>query len=353
MSNCSIKLGQNEINKYSLPYIIAEIGVNHEADFDTALRLVDLAKEGGADCAKFQTYKAETLAAKHSPAYWDTKKETTGSQRELFSKYDAFGPDEYHRLAEHCHSTGIDFCSTPFDLQAIEFLDPLVSFYKIASADITCIPLLEAVADRGKPVILSTGASNLEEIELAVSILEKSEVDIALLHCILNYPCPNPNANLNMILDLKTHFPNRIVGYSDHTTPDPDMSVPVAAWLKGAVIIEKHFTHDKTLPGNDHYHAMDVTDLKRLVSRLQSLEPVLGSGHKHAINDEAPAREHARRSIVVNRDIKKGHVISEEDLTFKRPAHGISPIHWHEVIGRSICADLKADHILQWEDLSQ
>ena len=348
----ALTLGNRTLAPGGRPYVIAEIGVNHEGDMDLARRLIDLAREGGADAAKFQSYKAGRIASKHSPAYWDTSKEPTPSQHQLFTKYDRFGPGEYAALAEHCRAVGIDFLSTPFDAGAVEFLDPLVRFHKIASADLTNVPLLRQIAGKGKPVLLSTGASTLGEIDMAVATLGAAGCrDLVLLHCVLNYPCPNGNAHLNMIAGLQRAYPELVIGYSDHTLPDPRMLVLTAAWLKGALILEKHFTHDKSLPGNDHYHAMDVVDLKCFLENLALLEEVLGQTHKAPLAAEAPAREHARRSIVIDRPLKAGETLSEADITCKRPAHGISPLHWDEVVGRTVSRDLEEDHILHWSDL--
>lgn len=350
----SIKLGSRVVNILSKPYVIAEIGVNHEGSMDQAKRLIDQAKEGGADAAKFQSYKAGTLASKHSPSYWDTSKEPTRSQYALFQKYDNFGPDEYQALAEHCQRVGIEFLSTPFDDAAIEFLDPLVSFFKIASADLTNIPFLRKVAAKGKPVVLSTGASTLGEVDIAVEALTRAGcADIALLHCILNYPTDNANAHLRMINGLKRAYPQKVIGYSDHTLPDDAMTSLVTAHLLGAVIIEKHFTHDKTLSGNDHYHAMDRHDLARFLALAETVHVLLGSSdHKEPIATEAISRKNARRSIVLARDVAAGQQLTAGDLTYKRPGTGVSPMHWDEVLGRRTNASLQADHVLQWQDLA-
>lgn len=350
----SIVLGNRLINEKSKPYIIAEIGVNHEGSIDQAKRLIDQAKHGGADAAKFQSYKAGTLASKHSPSYWDTSKEPTLSQYALFKKYDNFGPDDFVTLAEHCQNVGIDFLSTPFDDAAIEFLEPIVPFFKIASADLTNIPFLRKVASKGKPVVLSTGASTLGEIDVAVKALTLAGCkDLALLHCILNYPTENSNAHLRMIEGLKRAYPNKIIGYSDHTLPDDAMTSLVTAYLLGAVILEKHFTHDKSLPGNDHYHAMNQQDLKRLVDLIKNIDTLMGqSDFKEPIVTEAISRKNARRSIVLTRDVIAGHQITSDDLTYKRPGTGISPLYWDEVLGRRTSSALQADHVLQWQDLS-
>lgn len=353
MTMPKVTLGSRPLAAGSRPYVIAEIGVNHGGDLALAKQLIDLAKEGGADAAKFQTYKAERIASRHSPAYWDRSKEPTDSQFALFKKYDKFGAQEFSALAEHCRGIGIDFISTPFDSAAIDFLDPLVPFHKIASADLNNVPLLRQIAGKRKPIVMSTGASTLAEIDMAVRTLEEAGcVGLVLLHCVLNYPCPNRNAHLNMIEGLRRAFPTHVIGYSDHTLPDERMLILAAAWLKGALVLEKHFTHDKTLPGNDHYHAMDVHDLKKFIANLDLLEEVLGQTHKMPLPDEAPAREHARRSIVLERSLKAGHVITESDITYKRPAHGVSPEFWDQVIGRRTARDLDEDHVLQWQDLA-
>lgn len=349
-----IELGRRIITAQSKPYVIAEIGVNHEGSLDLAKRLIDLAQEGGADAAKFQSYKAGTLASKHSPSYWDTSKEPTRSQYELFKKYDSFGPEEYLMLAEHCRARGIDFLSTPFDDAAIEFLDPLVPFHKIASADLTNIPFLRKIARKNKPIILSTGASTLAEIDTAVETLTQAGcTDLALLHCILNYPTDNRNAHLRMIEGLRRTYPEFLIGYSDHTLPDEAMTPLVTAHLLGAAVLEKHFTHDKTLPGNDHYHAMDVNDLKRLQGMLDTVHDLLGpTAFKRPIATEEISRLNARRSIVLAADVRQGAMLRESDLTYKRPGTGISPAHWDEILGRCVTRDLAADTILRWEDLA-
>ncbi len=348
-------LGRRTLHPRSPPYVIAEIGVNHEGSLTQAMRLIELAAEGGADAAKFQSYTADTLASRDSPAYWDTTKEPTSSQHELFEKYSNFGEDEYVELAGHCSAVGIDFLCTPFDDRSVEFLEPLVPAYKVASADLTNLPFLGRIASKGKPVVLSTGASTLAEIDLAVDTLERGgSGEIVLLHCILNYPTQNKNAHLRMITGLLRAFPGRLVGYSDHTLPDESMTALITSHLLGAVVIEKHFTHDKDLTGNDHYHAMDVTDLKRFTTLVGDIHQLLGSTDvKAPIASEEVSRLNARRSIVVNRPVKSGHALRDEDLTYKRPGAGVSPIHWCEVVGRVASRDLAVDEVLQWEDLAR
>ena len=354
MKSVSMQLGRVTVSAGSEPYVIAEIGVNHEGSLDLAKQLIDLAKQGGADAAKFQTYKAETLASKHSPAYWDTSKEATLSQYELFKKYDAFGPAEYKQLAEHCERVGIEFISTPFDDEAVDMLAPLVEFFKIASADITNTPLLRRVARTKKPVILSVGASTIDEIDGAlVTLRAAGATQIALLHCILNYPTADENANLRMLGDLAARYPECVLGYSDHTTPKPGLPSLVAAWLLGAVILEKHFTHDTSLPGNDHYHAMTVDDVRSFRKEIARILPLLGERAKQPIPSEEIARHNARRSIVVVCDLPAGHQLRESDITYKRPGTGISPLSWDDVIGMVTNRALAADDVLQWSDLAK
>ena len=257
-------------------------------------------------------------------------------------------------MAEYCHQVGIDFVSTPFDDDAIEFLDPLVPFFKIASADLNNIPFLRKIGSKGKPVLLSTGASTLGEIDTALDTLTQAGcVDVVLLHCILNYPTENKNAHLRMIEGLKRAYPNRVIGYSDHTMPDHSMTSLTMAYALGAIVIEKHFTHDKTLKGNDHYHAMDLCDLVRFTTMTETVHSLLGViDHKRPIAAESISRKNARRSIVLARSVSSGHHLTADDLTYKRPGTGVSPTHWDEVLHRRVACALEADHILQWEDLA-
>jgi len=348
-----MKIGAREIGRPYEPYVIAEIGVNHGGSMELAKRLIDEVARGGAHAAKFQSYKAELIASRKSPAYWDTSKEPTRSQFELFKKYDMFGPDEYGELARHCAGVGVDFLSTPFDLEAVEFLDPLMPAFKVASADITNVPLLRRVAGMGKPVILSTGAATLPEIEFAAQELRSHGCrDLALLHCVLNYPTPAEHAQLGMISTLRRVFPDCVIGYSDHVVPDGSLSPLEAAMLLGATILEKHFTHDKTLPGNDHYHAMDQADLNRFMKKAETYRVLAGTGGKNLSLEQA-ARLHARRSVVARVGIRKGESFTPDNLIVKRPGHGISPVHWDLIIGRRATADIEEDDLLTWSDLEE
>lgn len=332
------------------PYIIAEAGVNHEGRMDIARRLVDEACESGAQAVKFQTYRAATLASRDSPAYWDTTKEPTRSQYELFSRHDTFWKGEFEALKRHCDSVGIEFLSTPFDVESAKFLNDMMDVYKISSSDITNKPFIEFLCGFGKPVILSTGAAHLHEIAEAVEWIETRGNPLALLHCVLNYPTDDANAALGMIPALRRHFPQHVIGYSDHTLPR-DMKVLEVATLLGARILEKHFTHDKTLPGNDHYHAMDKNDLARFNGSLDRILSMVGPFEVAALASEAPARRNARRSLVAARRIPAGTVVTRDDLTWKRPAHGVSPREIDAVLGGRARADIAEDTVLQWRHL--
>lgn len=343
--------------KYKKPYLIAEIGVNF---YDTARVMgitpleaaklyIDRAAETGIDCAKFQSYKAGTIVSKNSPAYWDTAKETTKTQYELFLKYDSFGEKEYRELCEYTHSKGIDFTSTPFDYVSADYLENMVDFYKISSSDLTNLPFIRYIGAKGKPVILSVGASYLSEVDEAIRTLKESGCqDITLLHCVLSYPTDPRDANLHIISTLKKDFPDVKVGFSDHVAPDDTMMTLAVAYMLGAVVIEKHFTLDKTLPGNDHYHAGEPEDFKRAIANFKWIDTVLGSGEKTVLDCEIISRREARRSLVLTRDMKAGEKIKLGDLMPKRPGTGISPIYTDIIVGRKVVQDLEKDTILTW-----
>jgi len=331
-------------------YVIAEAGVNHEGDLNIARQLILEAADAGANAIKFQTYRADTIASRDSPAYWDTEKEPTATQYELFQKYDRFWKKEFELLKQYCDDIGIEFLSTPFDTESACFLNDLMNAFKISSSDITNKPFIEYIASFGKPIILSTGASDIHEINQALSWMEAKKVPVALLHCVLNYPTADKNANLAMIQGLQKDYPDRVIGYSDHTLPG-DMRTLETAWLLGAKLLEKHFTHDKSLPGNDHYHAMDKADLAKFRKNVARISDLMGEESKRAIECEAPARQFARRSLVVDCSITAGTEIRAEMLTWKRPAHGISPADIDIVIGMTTNCDIAEDEILTWDML--
>ena len=342
------------------PFLIAEIGVNFYdiakkegiSDMDAAKLMIDEAKKCGVDAVKFQSFKAETIASRNSPAYWDLSEEPTTSQFELFKKFDKFGVDEYKQLADYCKSVEIMFLSTPFDFASVDYLDEFMDIYKISSSDLTNIPFIKYIASKNKPILLSTGASTLAEIKQAVNAIEEvSDVDIAIMHCVLSYPTAYEDANLLMIKDLAEHFPDYEIGYSDHTKPDENMLVLTTAYNYGATILEKHFTLDKTLQGNDHYHGMDPEDVVKFWNSVDFLSKINGMKNKQPLICESSSRKEARRSIIAFRDIKKGEEISRDDLTFKRPGTGIYPSEIENVVGRVAKEDIPEDTLIDFDML--
>ena len=335
--------------------LIAEIGVNYYdiakkegiSAMDAAKLMVKEAKDAGIHAVKFQTYKAGTLAAKASPSYWDLTEESTTSQYELFKKFDSFGYEEYKELKNYCDEIGIEFLSTAFDYESADYLDDLMEVYKISSSDLSNIPFIEYQAKKDKPILLSIGASELEEIERAVdTIRAHNDNQIVLLHCVLEYPTPLEHANLLKIQTLKEQFTDLIIGYSDHTKPTESNDVIKTAYNLGAICVEKHFTLDKTLKGNDHYHAMDPDDARRILKDIETLDMIRGNKELKCLETEQTARLNARRSIVSNGLIKAGSEITESMLTYKRPGTGISPDRIHEVTGKKAAFDIADDTII-------
>lgn len=338
--------------------LIAEIGVNYYdiatkegiTNMEAAKLMVREAAGAGIHAVKFQTYKAGTLAAKASPYYWDITEEPTRSQYELFCKFDSFGYEEYKELKEYSDSLGIEFLSTAFDFESADYLDELMEVYKISSSDLSNIPFIEYQAAKNKPILLSVGASNEDEIERAVEAIRRNtDAPITLLHCVLEYPTPLCDANLLKIATLKERFKDVYIGYSDHTKPTDDCDVIKTAYNLGAQLVEKHFTLDKTLKGNDHYHGMDPKDAVRILESIDRMDMLRGNGELKCLDTEGAARSNARRSIVANCDIKKGEIITEDMLTFKRPGTGISPDKLAEVVGKKAVIDIDDDTILQRE----
>lgn len=344
------------------PYVIAEIGVNHFdiaeersiSPMSAAKDMIEAADRAGADAVKFQSYSADKLASTKSPAYWDIEEEPTETQYELFQQYDDFGAEEFRELARWTKTNShADFLSTPFDFRAVEYLEDLVPAYKIASADVTNHPLLRQVSERNKPILLSTGASTISEIDEAVRIIENEmdNPDLCLLHCILDYPTDPEDANLRMMDHLADIYPGHDIGYSDHVVPDSGMVTLLHAAMRGAEIIEKHFTLDKTLSGNDHYHAMDASDLRAFRSNMEILKHTAGQRKKTPIPAESDSRRHARRSLVATQKIERGDQISRDQLTTKRPGTGISPVHLDIVVGREARRQLSVDEVVSWQDV--
>lgn len=346
-----IKIGNKFVGEGEPCFIVAEAGANHNGKIELAKELVRKAAESGADAIKFQTYVAGKLATKTAPKYWADNRPKE-SQYEVFSKLDKLTEDEWKELAEFCRKMNITFLSTPFDVESADLLDELrVPAFKIASADITYLPLIKHAAEKGKPLILSTGMATIDEIKEAVEVIKSTGNDkIILLHCTLSYPTAFKDANLRMIHTMQEEFPDIPVGLSDHTM---GTIVPIAAVASGAKIIEKHYTIDKSLPDSpDHPLSVDPGELKEMIKQIRTVEEALGSPIKRPIEAEKAALKFARRSIVANVRIPEGTVITKDMITFKRPGTGISPKFFDQVVGKKAKKTIEEDEVITFDMIS-
>ena len=328
-------------------YIIAEIGGNFTT-YDQAVRLIDEAKATGVDAVKLQTYRAKTLSTRS--AMFDMENTGVTSQFELFRKYEI---DEklHDGVFTYAEENGLDWFSSPSHQLDVDLLERCgVGAHKVGSDDAINLPLLRYLAKTGKPIILSTGMCTLEEVRESVAAIRvQGDSKIILLHAITSYPTHPENVNLGAMQTLIREFPDLDVGYSDHTlTP----VACLAAVAMGARVIERHFTYDKNADGPDHMLSADPEEMKWLVDAIRSFEVMRGSGIKEPAASEAVTRVNNRKSIVLERDVKAGDVITEADIAVKRPGTGIYPKHFEDVIGRKVVSDLKADAVLQWSDLA-
>ncbi len=312
-------------------YIIAEAGVNHNGSFELACRLADAAKESGADCVKYQTFKSENLVSKDAQKA-EYQKKTTGdsSQQDMLKKLE-LSYDSFVRLKEYCDKIGICFLSTPFDFESIDFLKSLdMPFWKIPSGEVTNYPYLLALAKTGKPVVMSTGMCEMNEISDAIKVLKDNGTkDIKLLHCNTEYPTPFEDVNLTAMDNMRKAF-NVEVGYSDHTK---GIEVPIAAVALGATIIEKHFTLDRNMEGPDHKASLEPDELKQMVISIRHIESALGSGEKKPSASEMKNVSIVRKSIVAKTEIHKGDPFTENNITVKRPGTGVNPMKWPDILG--------------------
>lgn len=327
--------------------IIAEAGVNHNGNIDMAKRLIEAAAEAGVDYVKFQTFKSEKLVSRHATKA-DYQKANTGgedSQLKMLQQLE-LSRDDHFLLIEHCKKCGIKFLSTAFDLESIEFLHSLnLDLWKIPSGEITNLPYLRSIAQKGGRVIMSTGMCDLSDIEAALKVLISNgtpEENITLLHCNTEYPTPWKDVNLRAMHDIAKRF-NVPVGYSDHTR---GIEVPIAAVALGATVIEKHFTLDNNLPGPDHKASLEPHQLKAMVDAIRHIECALGSGTKQVSESERKNMAIARKSIVAATEIKKGELFTPQNITVKRPGGGISPMKWDEVIGTTASHDYLPDEMI-------
>ncbi|GAA0078693.1 N-acetylneuraminate synthase [Clostridium sp. CTA-5] len=325
-------------------FIIAEAGVNHNGDISIAKKLIDAAVDAKVDAIKFQTFKTENLVTYNAPKA-DYQKQTTGTgnQYEMLKQLE-LSYDELVILRDYCNEKGIMFISTPFDFESVDLLEKLnIPLYKISSGDLTNIPLLQYIAKLNKLIILSTGMANLGEVEDAIeTIKETGNYKISLLHCTSNYPTDYADVNLNAMITLKDAFKFQ-VGYSDHTV---GIEIPIAAVAMGAKIIEKHFTLDKNMEGPDHKASLNSEELKQMVDSIRNIEKALGNGIKKCNKNELNTRNVARKSLVASVNIKKGELISQDNITVKRPGNGISPKYINNIIGKKATADINADDFI-------
>ena len=313
-------------------YFIAEIGVNHEAKLNNAYKHILLAKKGGAQAIKLQSYKAEKIVSKYAKAYWDKSEEKENNQLKLYKKYDGFNDEEYLKIYKFCKKIKIDFIITPFDLDTISFFKNKVKYFKISSSDITNFPLIEKISKTKKPIILSTGASSKNEISNAIKLIKKRNRRITILQCILNYPTKKNNVNLNMIDDLKTF--GYEVGLSDHTKPKDAHQILLYAYIKGVRVFEKHFTTNKKKRGNDHFHSFDFKDLRKFFNKVEEINKILGKNKKEFLESEIKSRLNARRRIFYKKDLKKNQIVKKDDLIMLRPSTGMCPSKINTVIGK-------------------
>ena len=331
-------------------YVIAEAGVNHLGSLELGERLIKEASLAGADSIKFQSYKAANLTTKNAPRFWDWEGEinTQGSQFDSYSLLDSFGYEEHKKLKRLCTKYDIEYLSTPFDEEAADYLEKLdIPAFKIASCDITNLPFLEYVSHKRKTMLLSTGASTIEEIQEAVSVIENSgNFEVVIMHCNLCYPTEAKDSQLNAIKHLQKEFPNYPIGLSDHTL---GIHAPAFARALGAILFEKHYTVDKTLGKSaDHWLSGDPPELKSMIKQIRLCEEMLGTQYKKVGESEIKARNYARRSIVSAKKLTKGTILSNDHLTFKRPGTGISPKFFKSLIGATVNQDLDEDEIFDW-----
>jgi len=346
----NVKISNRAVGVGEPCFIIAEAGVNHNGDVNLAKKLIDVAKEAGADVVKFQTFKAENVVTKGTEKANYQKKTTSmeGSQYDMLKKLE-LSEEDHFKLKDYADSQGIMFLSTPYDKESVDLLLELgVSAIKISSAEITNHPFLAHMAAKNLPIILSTGMSTLGEVEEAVEVIVNSgNEQIILLHCNFNYPTRVEDVNLRAMNTLKEAF-GFPVGYSDHTM---GIEVSLSAVALGAMVIEKHFTLDRNLPGPDHRASLEPTELKDMIVKIRNIERALGSAVKHPVGEEIQNREISRRSIVATVDIPQGTVITSDMLTAKRPGIGIPPKYVTALVGHKAVATIKKDNPIKWGDL--
>ena len=338
-------MGEKSLNRNDRVLIIAEAGVNHNGKLDIAMKLAETAKKCGADIVKFQTFNVNKLVSRYAQMA-EYQKRNMGSedtQAAMLNRL-ALYEDDFVQLSDYCKNIGIGFLSTPFDTDSVRFLNGIQDIWKIPSGEITNYPYLVEIAKTGKDIILSTGMSTLDEVKDAWDVLHKNgSGNVTLLHCTTEYPAPYEEVNLKAMKMLQEVF-HCPVGYSDHTK---GIEVPIAAAAMGAVIIEKHFTLDKTMEGPDHKASLEPYELKNMVDAIRNIESAMGTGEKKPSDSELKNIDIARKSIVAIRNIKAGELFTEENITTKRPGIGISPMRWNDVIGTKASRDYSEDELIE------
>lgn len=332
-------------------FIIAEAGVNHNGSIDLALQLVDAAKASGADAVKFQTFRAERLAARaaQKAAYQERTTASTESQFQMLQRLE-LDVAAHRRLMDHCQQIGIQFLSSPFDMESADLLAEMnLPLFKVPSGEITNLPFLKHIARKGKPMIVSTGMSTLGEVEEAVQVLrDAGATQLTLLHCVTEYPAPYDEINLRAMQTLKVAF-GLPVGYSDHT---PGIEIAVAAVALGAEVIEKHLTLDRALPGPDHHASLEPKEFAQMVSSIRRVEASLGNGIKRPVPCEVPNIAVARKSVVAAQALAAGHQLTAADLEIKRPGNGLAPKLLPALIGRTLRVSVREEELLDWNHLA-
>jgi N,N'-diacetyllegionaminate synthase len=323
--------------------IIAEAGVNHNGDIELAKQLVDAAAEAQVDYVKFQTFKAENLVSKSAKKadYQITNTKNDDSQYAMLKSLE-LSEEDHQVLMDYCKKKNVKFLSTAFDFDSIEFLKDKLDFYKIPSGEITNYPYLVRVAKLGLPIVMSTGMANMQEVKEATEVLIDHGIakeNITILHCNTEYPTPMKDVNLSAMLTIEKEL-GVDVGYSDHTL---GIEIPTAAVALGAKVIEKHFTIDRNLEGPDHAASLEPEELKAMVKAIRNIELAMGNGVKEPSESEKKNISVARKSIVAKRDIRKGELFSDENITVKRPGTGISPMKWNEVLGQMASHNYQID----------
>jgi len=337
-------------------FIIAEAGVNHNGKIELAFKLIDAARESGADAVKFQIFKADKVVSKYAHLASYQKQNMTTIKKSQFEmvKELELSEEDFCKLKEYCDNAGIEFLTTPFDEESADVIFDLVKRYKISSGEVVNHPFLEHISKKGKPIILSTGMCSLGEVEQAIRIIEENQPDIddnysplILMHCTTNYPCPYEEVNLKAMLTLKEAF-KLPVGYSDHSM---GIEVPIAAVGMGAIVIEKHFTLNRNMKGPDHKASLEPHELKKMIQSIRNIEKALGDGIKRPNSSELEIMSYVRKSIVAKQDIPKGSLLSKKTIDIKRPGNGISPLDLDKIIGMKVTRSIAKDEVIKWDDL--